>query len=215
MRSMRLAEVGPAVRRLTLRRRRSRVPWIYLLYHREPQPPGLELERSPSSPLLAPQERRHVERRARCRGRRRCLPSACSVSASTRRLSVRQAADRVGAGRAARREAAIGRSSSGRRAIDSRDAGTDSGGAGAWRRRARARARCTGVMSTGVCAADDAGRADAGGAEAGRDHGDLHLALQRRIDDRAEDDVGVLVGRLLDDATTPRSPRPATGPVRR
>ena len=35
--------------------------------------------------------------------------------------------------------------------------------------------------------------------EAGRDHGDLHLALHLRIDDRAEDDVGVLVRRLLDD----------------
>ena len=35
--------------------------------------------------------------------------------------------------------------------------------------------------------------------EAGRDHRDLHLAFQLRIDDRAEDDVRVLVRRFLDD----------------
>ena len=53
---------GRGVRALTLRRRRSRVPWIYLLYHRERRPPSRS-DRLDSA-LLAAQERRHVERRA-------------------------------------------------------------------------------------------------------------------------------------------------------
>ena len=36
--------------------------------------------------------------------------------------------------------------------------------------------------------------------EAGRDHRDAHLVVERRVDHRAEDDVGVLVGGFLDDA---------------
>ena len=36
-------------------------------------------------------------------------------------------------------------------------------------------------------------------SESCRDHGDLHLALECGIDDRAEDDVRVFVRRLLND----------------
>ena len=49
-----------------------------------------------------------------------------------------------------------------------------------------------------------AGSRRRGAIEAGRDDRDLDLALHRRIDDRAEDDVGVFVRRLLDDRATPR-----------
>jgi len=52
-------------------------------------------------------------------------------------------------------------------------------------------------MSTGVRAAELAGRTP---AEPGRDHGDLHLSLQRGIDHRTEDDVRVLVRGFLYDA---------------
>ena len=37
------------------------------------------------------------------------------------------------------------------------------------------------------------------GAEAGCNHRDLHLPFERRVDDRAEDDVGVFVRRFLND----------------
>ncbi len=38
-----------------------------------------------------------------------------------------------------------------------------------------------------------------GRVEAGGDDGDFHLVLHPRVDDRAEDDVGLFVGRFLDD----------------
>ena len=50
------ASVSCGVRELRLRRRRSRVPWVYAVYHRHA--PG------PRPPLaLAPQESRHIEGR--------------------------------------------------------------------------------------------------------------------------------------------------------
>ena len=48
-------------------------------------------------------------------------------------------------------------------------------------------------------------------AEAGRDHRDLHLVAHALVQHRAEDDVAVLMRRVLDDASRPRSPRSASG----
>jgi hypothetical protein len=41
------------VRLLTLGRRRSRVPWIYLLYHRDPDSPGAADGPGAASPAAA------------------------------------------------------------------------------------------------------------------------------------------------------------------
>ena len=73
----------PTIRETELKRRRSRVPWIYLVYHWPPTrlrrgggaPPHTGLPRRSGDAakagddglpfLLPPQERRHVERRDR------------------------------------------------------------------------------------------------------------------------------------------------------
>ena len=47
-----------SVRDLLLRRRRARVPWVYLVYHRHAPATGWS-DRS----VLTPQKRRHVKRR--------------------------------------------------------------------------------------------------------------------------------------------------------
>ena len=129
---------------------------------------------TPYASLCRLQERRHVERRNRLES----APGAPSASGST--------ADGIS-----------GSSSAGRRAIAIRGLP----------RRPRRPARptpaartCSTGRSTGVCAAD--GLQTLGGrrpVEAGGDDGDLDLPLHLRIDDRAEDDVGVLVRGFLDD----------------
>ena len=48
------------IRTLTLSRRRARIPWIYLLYHRDGRRPARIDEGGPST-LLPSEKRRHVE----------------------------------------------------------------------------------------------------------------------------------------------------------
>ena len=190
---------GTPVRPLTLRRRRSRVPWIYLLYHRERRPP----ETQPSC------RRRNagtsnVELRSKSGSVRWC------PSSDVGRLVGIARAGRVGP--ATKRPTRASRpSASGRRRLrPSADRAADAARstasppeAAAGRGSGVARApRVIGVVRHIHRRLRRGRDGPRGGlrSEAGRDDGDLHLALQRRVDDRAEDDVGVLVGRLLHDA---------------
>ncbi len=51
-----------SVRELRLKRRRARVPWIYLVYHRHEPPAGTS-----ARSVLPPKKRRNVERRGHVR----------------------------------------------------------------------------------------------------------------------------------------------------
>ena len=190
-------------------RRRSRVPWIYsslprarsrpamgrLAVRRPRQPARARAASTDSSPggvtaeadwlslALPPQERRHVERRHRLElGARARVASAPLGGRRRRRRHLEHRPPRRATSRAPPPPPGAARRSP----------------ASTPRRSCR---------STGVCAADGARPASA--AHRGRSKpvamtGDLHLALHLRIDDRAEDDVGVLVRGLLDDRPTPR-----------
>ena len=76
-------------RTLTLRRRRARIPWIYLLYHRDTRRPA-RIDESGTSALLPSEKRRHVENGAHVEVRVDALCPVVAESGPVRDAESRQ-----------------------------------------------------------------------------------------------------------------------------